>query len=468
MRATAADQATDDADAVAAFWHRMNQINGVDRVDAAADLQVRPPVVGLASSRLGHDVFRHRRMCRFLCRSVLDCRDLDGTLLIARGSAVEPWARRAADLFGVRHLVVSVDSGDLDSDIRLTAGDDQILSRDEILIQSADRLDVVHVRRGGKIHQLLCDRLDQHRDASTRVAIDAAGDRSVVELMDRGAIGWYLADPHPGANTTKVGKATTSHSSPQRKPPQPNRPAGEASTSNGVETRAALTHTDGAHTDGAHTDGAHTDGAHTDWTRIDGHWLVHCTRACQGPWPGETMDQYRDAMLLDGPAATRRAPADALERIIRTRRLVASAIATAKSDPVVCFSALPLAGLLARRCFRPHLGRWDYEPFGIAIRRWALQSLGAEPVIYGQPAERRTLPADQRYRFHPVGKTFDWPAEREWRVRGSVDLTALDTADVRVFAVAPPPPTLGTGTGDSHRFTRCPWEITWLEPPGNS
>ncbi len=101
---------------------------------------------------------------------------------------------------------------------------------------------------------------------------------------------------------------------------------------------------------------------------------------------------------------------------------------------MVCFSALPLKELLQRRCFRPQLGRWDYEPYGIAIRLSVAKRLGIQPVIYGDTKDRALLPAEDQFRFHPIGKTFDWREEREWRSSESVNLAAMNPDDIRVFA----------------------------------
>jgi hypothetical protein len=138
--------------------------------------------------------------------------------------------------------------------------------------------------------------------------------------------------------------------------------------------------------------------------------------------------------LLGDESAARRGPLDALIRIVRSGQLVAGATATSKTHPVVCFSALPLKELLQKRCFRPQLGRWDYEPYGIAIRLSVAKRLGIQPVIYGETKDRALLHAEDQFRFHPIGKTFDWREEREWRSSESVNLAAMNPDDIRVFA----------------------------------
>lgn len=350
------------------------------------DVSPSTPIIGLTSSRLGRDVELHRHACQFLSRSMLDASDRGAAVLIADGSAIAPWATRAAELFGVPA-------------IHLHVGDD--VSRDAAVIAMADRVDAVYVRGSGTIATWLDRRVAMMKDASTRVAIYGRGSCAATDLITAGAIGWYRPSPNLPSSTESA-SATSNES----------------------------------------------------WMRTDGQWLVHCTRRRDGPWPGESMDQYRDAMLVDHPTATRRAPIDALERIVSSRKLIASSVATAKSHPVVCFSAVPLLELLDRRCFRPQLGRWDYEPFGVAIGLSAAQAAGLRPVIYGDGDRRKQLSPSDRYRFHPIGKTFDWRTEREWRSSETLDLDTFDPTDVKLFAI---------DSDDARvKLKRSPWSITWL------
>lgn len=166
------------------------------------------------------------------------------------------------------------------------------------------------------------------------------------------------------------------------------------------------------------------------------------------------MRQYRDSILIGDPDLASRRPIDALCRIVRSGRLVAAATATSKHEPVVCFSAVSLAELLDRRCFRPHLGRWDYEPYGIAIRRSRADSLGIQSVIYGPPQLRRTLCEAERFRFHPIGKTYDWRAEKEWRSRATIDLSKIPPQDVRVFAA--------DDCESRQRLAGCRWPVSFI------
>jgi len=368
-------------------------------------------LVAVTSSRLGHDSALHRIACRFLCQSLLDSRHRGAALLVASGSAIEPWAVRAAELFAVPVILLSVDPDNRSADIFVRARDGRKLSRDAAAISIADRVDAVFVRRGGTVQACLQRRIVARGDASTRVAVSLAPKCAAKELIDAGAIGWFCGGAGP-QNLAGV-EATIPHS-----------------------LRSA-------------------DSIDDAWIRTEGQWLIHCTRAPAGAWPGETERQYRDSMLIGRDDLALRRPIDALMSIIRSGKIVAAATATTKKHPVVCFSSRSLHELLQRRCFRPQLNRWDYEPYGIAIRLTVARQLGIQPVVYGLPKDRSTLSPDQQFRFHPIGRTFDWREEREWRSKQSVDLTAIDFDDVRVFAE--------DKQESRKRLQRCPWSVTFVQ-----
>jgi hypothetical protein len=368
---------------VASRLSRLRRAVGDVNVCPEERISQAAPLLGVTSSRLGHDPAWHRVACRFLARSVEQCRDRGATLLVAAGSAIEPWARRAAELFAVPLQVVAIEHGG-PADVIVSGRQGGRLSRDAVLIALADRVDALYVRRGGTIERCLNDRIEQLQDASTRVAVGSLPTCAAAGLITRGAIGWYWPPPTAAA-------------------PRPIR----------VESAPLDTH--------------------DEWARTDGRWLVHCTRGGHGAWPGETQRQYRDRVLLADRYSASSGPLEALIHILRSGRLVASARATRQSHPVVCFSAVPLVELIQRRCFRAHLSRWDYEPYGIAIRLEAAQGIGIQPVIYGTPEQRVTLARADRFRFHPEGKANDWRSEREWRSPATVDLTQLGESDVRVF-----------------------------------
>ncbi|TWT93684.1 hypothetical protein Pla100_42020 [Neorhodopirellula pilleata] len=258
--------------------------------------------------------------------------------------------------------------------------------RDLRLISLADRVDVAYCRPKGKVTGLIRRRC-AIESGIVRVAI---GSKHETALLEAGAIGLFLSaeSESPCSNTDLLSSLSADSLSPCIAMDQ------------------------------------------IDWDEF----LVHCTRAAPGPWPKQTIRQYRDEMLLgDAATASRSAPA-ALARIVRGRRLIAGAVTSSHQIPVVCFSAVPLPELLSRRTYRSHLHRWDYEPYGIAIRKTAAEQIGIEPVVYAEDVLRSGLGSGQLHRFQACGKTTDWRVEKEWRAAEDVDLDALDPTDVCVFS----------------------------------
>jgi hypothetical protein len=118
-----------------------------------------------------------------------------------------------------------------------------------------------------------------------------------------------------------------------------------------------------------------------------------------------------------------------------------------------------LIPLVQRRTFRSHLGRWDWEPYGLLLHRDALKYLKIEPVVYGDEADYGQLPTQHRTLFQPSQSTtgkgsIDWREEREWRHVGDLDLSNLNPAHVICF-VATRQEAIGLS-----RY--CDWPVVWL------
>jgi hypothetical protein len=163
-------------------------------------------------------------------------------------------------------------------------------------------------------------------------------------------------------------------------------------------------------------------------------WLCHWTRAAAGHWPGETREEYLDKLILASDPVDRSALATLL-RIITDQRIRASSHAIRGSFGVTAFTAVPLTEFRRRRVFRNHRHRFDFEPWGIAIRSDALSLFGARPVRYGSDEFWRELSENDRPFFQKAthdGIT-DTVEEREWRLIGDVDLSLLPRQSVCVF-----------------------------------
>ncbi len=163
-------------------------------------------------------------------------------------------------------------------------------------------------------------------------------------------------------------------------------------------------------------------------------WLAHWTRAARGPWPGETQDDFWDALILRTEAADRSAMASLL-RIVSDGVLVASSEGIRGRHRVVAFTQVPLHEFRSRRVFRRHRNRFDFELWGVAIRKSELAKLGAAPVIYGDGSEWENMSQNQQPFFQKAtdSGTTNNRAEREWRVQGDIQLRLLDKNSICIF-----------------------------------
>lgn len=171
----------------------------------------------------------------------------------------------------------------------------------------------------------------------------------------------------------------------------------------------------------------------------DNSWefLTHWTRAAECISLQKLKDEELDSLLMSDESCDRSA-LGVLRTILLQRRIRASKQTIRGPVPLVCFSAMPLRQLAKQRTFRTHRGRWDFEHYGLCIRRNTLSKLGARPVIYGTAAEFEALnnadkPWFQQRTSTSQSSEIDWSIEQEWRLPGDVDLTLISQTDAFVF-----------------------------------
>jgi hypothetical protein len=169
-------------------------------------------------------------------------------------------------------------------------------------------------------------------------------------------------------------------------------------------------------------------------------YLIHCTRRASGPWPDQSVEDYRDSLILGRADADHSALAT-LARIASQRQLLTTGKAIRGAVPVVCFTAVALNQLHTLRTFRAHRGRWDFEPYGICIQKAWLEQRGARAVVYGDCELWEQLAESERpfYQRERAGKRgqIDWSQEREWRHVGDIDLADLPREAAVLFVPTP-------------------------------
>ncbi len=169
-----------------------------------------------------------------------------------------------------------------------------------------------------------------------------------------------------------------------------------------------------------------------------GQFLLHWTRRRVGPWPDQTHASYLDDLIFQS-SRRKHSEMSALCRILASRTILGSNDLTRDSRRVVCLSDLPIDELKDHRVFRPHLSRWDFEPYGLAIDRSLLKNLGAKPAIYGDDSTWASLSQDQRPFFQPetsASEKIDWKTEREWRIIGDLRLELIPRDRAFVFVAS--------------------------------
>jgi len=190
-------------------------------------------------------------------------------------------------------------------------------------------------------------------------------------------------------------------------------------------------------------------------------YLLHWARRQTNAWPDQDPEAHLDQLIF-GSTEDRYQEVMTLCRIIASNRLIGAAQLTRDPAPVVCFTAVPVGELPNRTVFRKHLARWDFVPYGLAIRKSVLQSAGCKKVIYGDDSDWQSLSSNDRPWFQlqssKNGK-IDWTMEQEWRLVGDFDLSKVGADDAFAFV---------KNQTDAERLSEiCRWPIVVLEPVVN-
>ena len=267
--------------------------------------------------------------------------------------------------------------------------------RDILSFDFAERIIVLHSRKKGVVHGLCQHYLQQPDEKIMMLAQTPNQPKAEQGLIEHGAVPWFLFDDHSlSASGT------------------------ESNAMNAVAEEAAPKITPAVSAD---------DGP----IKCPREWLCHWTRPFRSAWPDQSPDEFLDELILGCQSADRSAVA-ALLRILQQRKLIAS-VARKNELATVSMTAVALADFRTRRTFRAHRRRYDFEPYGVAIRKSVMVQLGAEPVHYLESdAEVSSASVFQQPRFDRTGK-IDWSHEKEWRLKGDLELSKISERDFCVF-----------------------------------
>ena len=269
---------------------------------------------------------------------------------------------------------------------------------DRILFAAGNRLQVLRARANGAIQALLSQHVQdaQRWESIVMLASQSSGEIPEIVINSTGCIvPWILK-------------------------------------SDATETESIAITTDSIATDDRMSVSDSTTRISTPLTQPD-EWLLHWTRSTVGPWPDQDEQEFDDELILGCHSSDRSALATVL-RIVNEGKLWASSEAIRGGHRVVSFTEVPLHEFRKRRTYRRHRRRYDFEPWGIAIRRDVLTCAGARPVIYGdEETWHQILDQDQPF-FQNIGTGEGWTQdEREWRIRDHVQLKELPPSAVIVF-----------------------------------
>lgn len=384
-----------------------------DSLNASVHELAKRPTFAVASSRIGKHPHRRPAWFSMLERAIEETQRQRGVMISVNETAAATWVRHACRLFRCETLAFDVCSEnvsftDWTASLHKSARDCIHVSpplsgaarqhdqprRDAFAIFVSDRLYIPLVSKNGNISKLVRSRLASDLSAPASVWVAITDENKIAgNLIDLGAVGWMVKT---------VDGVEASH----------------------VESLAC----DNIFTIEELLQQRDECSAEEDWP-----YLIHCTRERTGAWPSQSETAFRDEMLLSGKPPTR-GPLASLQRIVDREVIDASQVVTRKdASAVCCFTERPLSEALKSRVFRPHLQRWDSEPYGVAIHKRLLESMGCRAVIYGDEATYASLNHTERPFFQSEGSAVDWTAEREWRVEGSVSLRDIPVENAFVF-----------------------------------
>jgi hypothetical protein len=159
-------------------------------------------------------------------------------------------------------------------------------------------------------------------------------------------------------------------------------------------------------------------------------YITHWTRTQHGPWPGQTKRDFYKQLL----ESENEYPNNAFNTL---RNMAEEGIIRASSEKirdaleVVGFTESSPREVLGQMRWLPKRVNWNFEPYGVAISKKAVSSIGIRPVIYGYDDDYERLANADRPYFQSRGqKDVDWSMEREWRHIGDLDLSKIPPEDL--------------------------------------
>ena len=165
----------------------------------------------------------------------------------------------------------------------------------------------------------------------------------------------------------------------------------------------------------------------------DWDYVTHWTRTHHGPWPGESKHDFYSRLVTSGSEYPNNA-FNCLRNMIQKRVIYASSKRIRKAIRCVGFSDLAPELMLKWMRWLPKRVGWNFEPYGIAIKKSAAERAGIKSVIYGDDHLYENLSENDKPYFQSKGKKeVDWSEENEWRKIGDLDLSKIPDGDMSLL-----------------------------------
>lgn len=343
----------------------------------------------MVSSRLGKKLDQYPQVFEAI-RAKIFSADSSEVLVTGNGMTLDRFVRRAAEWQGLKTIQVVRSSAkqSLSSDSAYLLVEDHS-SIDDVLIQSCDQVIVLNASPNGNTTRAIEKRLKSDRDPSTLWLLADSSNPLFDQWQEQGAVVWHLFD---NAKTD-------------------------------AESESPIKNNSGDKVPDIHFD----------------EYLIHCTRTQSDGYVDETENEWIDRLLFNSVDHGLPSPYSALGtllKIVVQQKLVAGNQTIRGKYPSVSFTEVPLPSITNLRTFRPHRARWDFEPYGLAIRKDIAAQFGVQKVTYGDQSRWESMSERERpffqKRFSDNGK-IDWSTEQEWRSFGCIDLRQIDESAAFVF-----------------------------------
>ncbi len=167
---------------------------------------------------------------------------------------------------------------------------------------------------------------------------------------------------------------------------------------------------------------------------IRNRYLVHWTRAANGPWPTELAIDYY-AAVIESQTYPRSAFCT-LMNMLSGNRLVASDRHMPRSTPTVSFSGLSPVDTLPLMKWRARYRQMSFEPYGVGIDKDTAYQMGIRRVRYYNRRNGTRTGGVDPWLAQSRGQKSDWGAEDEYRHRGDLQLSSAPRDRLVAFCVS--------------------------------